>query len=91
MSSTTEKKQNSWILHCKQYAKDNNVSYKDAIKQARATYVKPEKIVKPKIPKVPKVAELELVEEPDIIEIMPVQPPVKIKKQRKTKKDIILQ
>ena len=87
--SSTEKKQNSWILHCKQYAKDNNVSYKDAIKQAKDTYVKVPKVVKPKVPKVVKLELIE--EEPDVIEIMPVEPPVKIKKQRKTKKDIILQ
>jgi len=57
MSSATEKKPNAWILHCKQYAKDNNLSYKEAVKNARATYVKAEKPTKIKVVKAPKVIE----------------------------------
>ena len=33
-------KGNKWINHCKEYAKKHNVSYKDAIKLASATYKK---------------------------------------------------
>jgi hypothetical protein len=29
-----------WISHVKQYAKDNNISYKDALKKASSTYKK---------------------------------------------------
>ena len=28
----------AWITHVKQYAKDNNISYKDALKKASPTY-----------------------------------------------------
>jgi hypothetical protein len=31
---------NAWIKHVQAYAKENKVSYKDAIKQARASYKK---------------------------------------------------
>lgn len=31
---------NPWISHVKQYAADNNLSYKDAMKQAKTTYQK---------------------------------------------------
>lgn len=31
---------NPWISHVKQYAADNNLSYKDAMKQAKSTYQK---------------------------------------------------
>ena len=34
------KKENKWIQHVKQYSKDNNVSYKDAIKLAKDSYHK---------------------------------------------------
>ena len=30
----------SWITHVKQYAKDNNISYKDALKKAASSYKK---------------------------------------------------
>jgi hypothetical protein len=32
------KKPSKWIQHVKKYAKENNVSYKDAMKQAKASY-----------------------------------------------------
>ena len=31
---------NPWIQHCKKYATDNNCSYTDALKRAKATYKK---------------------------------------------------
>ena len=34
-----ERKSNPWISHCKQYATDNNVSYKQAITMSKDTYV----------------------------------------------------
>jgi hypothetical protein len=30
----------SWISHVKQYAKDHNMSYKEALKKASSTYKK---------------------------------------------------
>ncbi len=30
----------AWITHVKQYAKDKNISYKDALKKASSTYKK---------------------------------------------------
>ena len=30
----------SWIMHVKQYAKEHNISYKDALKKAASTYKK---------------------------------------------------
>ena len=33
---------NKWIAHVKQYAADNNMSYKDALSKAKATYKKEE-------------------------------------------------
>jgi hypothetical protein len=30
----------AWITHVKQYAKDNKISYKDALKKASSTYKK---------------------------------------------------
>lgn len=30
----------SWITHVKDYAKKNNISYKDALKKAKMTYKK---------------------------------------------------
>ena len=30
----------AWITHVKQYAKDNNISYKEALKKAKSTYKK---------------------------------------------------
>ena len=30
----------AWITHVKQYAKDNNMSYKEALKKAGLTYKK---------------------------------------------------
>lgn len=29
---------NAWVEHCKKYAKEHNISYKDALKQAKASY-----------------------------------------------------
>lgn len=31
---------NSWIAHVKDYAKKHNISYREALKQAKATYKK---------------------------------------------------
>ena len=36
--STGGKKPSKWLQHVKKYAKENNVSYKDAMKQAKASY-----------------------------------------------------
>jgi len=36
----SEKKKNAWIEHVQKYAKDNNVPYRIAIKESKATYVK---------------------------------------------------
>lgn len=33
----------AWITHVKQYAKDNNIPYKDALKKAASTYKKKSK------------------------------------------------
>lgn len=45
-----ERKSNPWVAHCKQYASDNNVSYKQAITMSKDTYVpsslKPPKLVR---------------------------------------------
>jgi hypothetical protein len=30
----------AWISHVKQYAKDNNISYKEALKKASSSYKK---------------------------------------------------
>jgi len=45
------------VEHVKKYAKDHNVSYRDALKQAGATYVKKQKTKAPKKPKEKKVHE----------------------------------
>jgi hypothetical protein len=52
---------NKWIEHCKKYASDNNVPYRQAMKDAKASYkpmndnvdvsVKPKKIPKEKVKK----------------------------------------
>ena len=42
------KQQLTWVEHVKKYAKDHNVSYRDALKQAGATYVKKQKTKAPK-------------------------------------------
>jgi hypothetical protein len=34
------KKPSDWVVHCKEYAKKNNVSYKEALKMASASYKK---------------------------------------------------
>ena len=34
---------NNWIEHCKKYAKEHNVSYRQALKDAKASYKKSEK------------------------------------------------
>ena len=39
---------NSWIAHVKQYASNNKVSYKTAMKQAGASFTKKVKAVKEK-------------------------------------------
>ena len=45
-----ERKSNPWVSHCKQYATDNKVSYKQAITLSKDTYVpsslKPPKLVR---------------------------------------------
>ena len=51
------KQQLTWVEHVKKYAKDHNVSYRDALKQAGATYVKKQKTKAPKKPKEKKVHE----------------------------------
>ena len=38
MQGGTVKKSNPWISHVKQYAADHNVSYREAMKSAKATY-----------------------------------------------------
>jgi hypothetical protein len=44
---------NRWITHVKQYAADNDVKYSVALKEAKATYVKPDKADKPAKPEKP--------------------------------------
>ena len=52
------KEQLTWVEHVKKYAKDHNVSYRDALKQAGATYVKKQTSKAPKKkPKEKKVRE----------------------------------
>jgi len=38
---------NSWIEHVKQYAKENNMKYNDALKEAKKTYKKSSATKKP--------------------------------------------
>ena len=49
-----KKPPSKWILHVKKYAKDNNKSYKESMKLAKASYVKEIKAPKPKKEKVVK-------------------------------------
>lgn len=42
------RKANSWVAHCRNYAKTNNCSYKHAMANARKTYKQPSKTAKPK-------------------------------------------
>ena len=37
---------NPWVEHCKKYAKDHNISYKEALKQAKSSYTKTTKPTK---------------------------------------------
>ena len=39
-TTTKPKKMNAWVQHVKKYAQENNISYKEAITKARATYKK---------------------------------------------------
>lgn len=34
------RKENSWVAHCKKYATDNKVTYKEAVSQGKTTYKK---------------------------------------------------
>lgn len=45
---------NAWIEHVKSYAAKNDVKYAQALKEAKATYVKPDKPSPPKNPKIKK-------------------------------------
>lgn len=51
------REQLTWVEHVKKYAKDHNVSYRDALKQAGESYVKKQKTKAPKKPKEKKVHE----------------------------------
>ena len=51
------KQQLTWVEHVKKYAKDHNVSYRDALKAAKSSYVKKQKTKAPKKPKERKVTE----------------------------------
>ena len=33
-----ERKENPWVAHCKKYASDNGVSYKQAVSDAKTSY-----------------------------------------------------
>ena len=33
-----ERKENPWVSHCKKYASDKKVSYKQAVSEAKASY-----------------------------------------------------
>ena len=37
------RKENSWVAHCKKYATDNKVTYKQAVSQGKTTYKKVDK------------------------------------------------
>ena len=52
------KQQLTWIEHVKKYVKDNNVSYRDALKLASATYVKKKQTTKPTVKKAEKKEKL---------------------------------
>jgi hypothetical protein len=56
---SSEKKTNLWIEHCKAYAKEYGCSYRDAIKNSKASY-KPSKNEKEPAPQV----EVEIESEP---------------------------
>lgn len=87
--SESIKPENPWITHCRAYAKENNCSYKHAIKNAKATYVKktvapvkqPEP-VKPVVsaPVVPVEEPVETIEQFKLLEI-------KVPKKKKNKKE----
>lgn len=80
---------NKWIQHVKEYASKNNVSYKEAMSKAKATYVKdivntsPLKKVKIKIKKAPPLPS----KLPDDISPppLPLSKPPKLKKSVKIK------
>lgn len=84
------KKVNPWIEHCKKYALDNNIPYRDAIKLAKATYKVAERpqSVEQSVDKPVKKVRKPAVKEEQPTEIQPViefveEPVKKVKKQKK--------
>jgi hypothetical protein len=53
------RKASPWVEHVKKYARENNVSYREAMKLAKSTYAKQEKTKAPKKPKKEKKPKLE--------------------------------
>ena len=79
----TTKTKSPWILHVLQYAKDNNLKYNEALRDPnlKVGYVKVERVKSKSSPKEPM---LELNRNYDKVE-----PVMKVKKQRKTKDDML--
>ena len=77
------KTKSPWILHVLQYAKDNNLKYNEALRDPnlKVGYVKVERVKSKSSPKEPM---LELNRNYDKVE-----PVMKVKKQRKTKDDML--
>jgi hypothetical protein len=90
---------NKWIEHVKEYASKNNVSYKEAMSKAKATYVKdivnisPLKKVKIKIKKTPplKKVRIKIKKAPPLPSKLPDDispPPLPLSKPPKLKKSV---
>lgn len=54
-----ERKSNPWVAHCKKYAEDNKVSYKQAITMSKDTYV-PSSLKPPKLTRQTAISETPL-------------------------------
>lgn len=79
------KTKSPWILHVLQYAKDNNLKYNEALRDPnlKVGYVKVERVKSKSSPKI-REPMMELNRNYDKVE-----PVMKVKKQRKTKDDML--
>lgn len=64
--SINTKATNSWINHVKKYQSENNCTYSVALKEAKATYEKPEKKVSKIIEETPVEEASKIIEETPI-------------------------
>lgn len=85
-SDMKTKTKSPWILHVLQYAKDNNLKYNEALRDPnlKVGYVKVERVKSKSSPKI-REPMLELNRNYDKVE-----PVMKVKKQRKSKDDMLL-